>query len=124
LWRIACDYPRDREVQRQLGQTLFANGNLADARTAFESVLKIDPTDFGAWQFLASLYAGEGRRAEAERAHALYLQWRDDPVADPIAAKFYAAYPEWADERIRSHVHGRNSAGRPVLLGHRAVPDK
>jgi tetratricopeptide (TPR) repeat protein len=124
LEQIARVYPRDREVQRQLGQTLFALAQLPRARLAFESVLQIDPTDFSAWQFLASIYAGESRASDSKRANAMYLQWRDDPVADSISARFYQAHPEWAEERIRSHIHGRNSAGRPVLIGHQATPDK
>src|SRR5262245_56990953 len=122
--RIAAEYPRDREAQRQLGQTLFAQGVLAEASAAFEAVTQIDPTDFAAWQFLGPLYAGMGRRADAERANALYRQWRDDPVADSIAIAFFAAHPEWAGERIRAHSHGRHFAGRPVLIGKQATPDK
>ncbi len=74
LKQIACDYPRDREVQRQLAQTLYTLGSLAEARTGFEAVLAIDPTDFAAYQFLSPLYGSEGRKAEAERANGLYLQ--------------------------------------------------
>jgi len=122
--RIAAEYPRDREAQRQLGQTLFAQGVLAEASAAFEALTQIDPTDFAAWQFLGPLYAGMGRRADAERANALYRQWRDDPVTDSIAIAFFAAHPEWAGERIRAHSHGRHFAGRPVLIGKQATPDK
>jgi len=124
LRRLAGEYPRDREVQRQFGQTLFARGCLAEASAAFETVVKIDPTDFAAWQFLSALYSGAGRRSDAERAQSLYLQWRDDPVAGRIAANFFAIHPEWTDERIRAHTHGRHSAGRPVLIGQQATPDK
>jgi Flp pilus assembly protein TadD len=121
---IAAEYPRDREVQRQLAQTRYTLGDLAAARGGFEAILRIDPTDFAAYQFLAPLYLSEGRKAEAERAEKLYLQWRDDPRADAIAARFFAAHPEWADERIGSHVHEIRSSYRPILLGQRAVPDK
>lgn len=124
LRRLATVWPRDREVQRQLGQTLYSINALPEARQAFESILRLDPTDFLAWQFLAPLYAGENRQADADRAQRLYQQWRDDPVADAVAAKFYAAHPEWADERIRAHTHGNNSTARPVLIGQQAVPDK
>ncbi|MGH9839558.1 MAG: tetratricopeptide repeat protein [Blastocatellia bacterium] len=124
LKQIAGDYPRDREVQRQLAHTLWSLGRLAEARTALEAVLKIDPTDFAAYQFLAPLHLSERRKAEAERANALYLLWRDDPRADAIAARFYAAHPEWADERIGSHTHDQHSSRRPVLIGQHASPDK
>ena len=124
LEQLAQEYPRDREVQRQLAQTRYTLGRLVDARLGFEAILKIDPTDFGAYQFLSPLYLSEGRHAEADRANQLYLQWRDDPRADAIAAKFFAAHPEWADERIGAHIHGAGSAQRPILIGQRAVPDK
>ncbi len=124
LTPLARAYPRDREVQRQFAQTLYSLGRLTEARTGFEAVIGIDPTDFLAWQFLAPLYAGEGRSQEAERAQALYFQWRDDPRAESIAARFFAAHPQWADERIGSHTHDQHSARRPVLAGFHAAPEK
>lgn len=124
LAEIAEAYPRDREVQRQLAQTRYTQGRLVDARLGFETILKIDPTDFGAYQFLSPLYLSEGRKADADRANQLYLLWRDDPRADAIASKFFAAHPEWADERIGAHIHGVGSAQRAILVGQRAVPDR
>lgn len=121
---IAKQFPRDREVQRQLGQTLYALGQLEQAQTAFFSIVTLDPTDAGAWQFLAPLFAGLGWKTEADRAQASYLQWREDPRADGIAARFFAAHPEWADERIGAHVHSDRSALRPVLAGNFAAPEK
>lgn len=121
---IAEIFPRDREVQRQLGQTLYALGQLEHAKNAFSSIVALDPTDVGAWQFLAPLFAGLGRKTEAERAQALYLQWREDPRADGIAARFFAAHPEWADERIGAHVHSERSSPRAVLTGNFAAPEK
>src|SRR5581483_7509395 len=122
LARLAEGYPRDREVRRQLGQTLYSSGRLIEARTAFEALLGIDPTDAGAWQLLSPLYASEERKADAGRAHEKYLFWRDDPMAEGIAARFYAAHPQWADERIWSHTHGEKSPPRPTLTGQAAAP--
>jgi Flp pilus assembly protein TadD len=124
LKQIAAAYPRDREVQRRLAQTLYASGQLAPARTAFETILKLDPTDAGAYQFLAPLYLSAGLQAEAEFARTKYLLWRDDPRADVIAARFFAAHPEWADERIGSHIHDIRSAQRPILTERHATPDR
>ncbi|MGH9769586.1 MAG: tetratricopeptide repeat protein [Blastocatellia bacterium] len=124
LRQIVARYPRDREAQRSLGQTLLATGRVAEARVAFESVIAIDPTDFGAWQFLTSIYTSENRKAEAERAQSLYLQWREDPRAHDIALRFFAAHPQWADERIGAHAHGQHSARRPVVIGAQAAPDR
>ena len=124
LSRLAGEYPRDREVQRQLGQTFYTLGRFAEARVAFEAVIEIDPTDAGAYQYLAPIYASEGRKAEADRTRILYLEWRDDPLADGVAARFFASHPEWAEERIGTHTHNKGSARRAVLTGKFAAPDK
>jgi len=124
LAKIAGEYPRDREVARQWGQTLYALGRIAEARAAFEAVNAIDPTDAGAYQFLIPIYASEGRQADAARARGLYLLWRDDPLADNVAARFFTAHPQWADERVVSHTHGNDSSPRPVLTGVFAAPER
>ena len=122
--KLAQEYPRDREVARQLGQTLYALGRIAEARPAFETILAVDPTDFGAYQFLSPIYQSEGLTDKAQYARSRYLQWRDDPLADSIAARFFAAHPQWADERILLHTHVDNSARRPTLTGSMAAPVK
>jgi tetratricopeptide (TPR) repeat protein len=124
LARLATEYPRDREVLRQWGQTLYTLGRFAPARAAFEAILAIDPQDAGAYQLLIPIYLSEGRKDEAERARSLYLEWRDDPRADPIAARFFVAHPEWSDERIAAHSHSANATRRPVLTGASAAPEK
>jgi Flp pilus assembly protein TadD len=124
LARLAREYPRDREVRRQLGQTLYLLGRIGEARAAFEAVLSIDPNDAGAYQFLSPIYMSEGRQADAERAQQLYLLWRDDPLADSVAARFFAANPQWAEERVWSHAHGSGSPLRPTLTGSLAAPER
>ena len=121
---LAKEYPRDREVQRQLGQTLYSLGRLDEARTALETVVAIEPQDAGAYQLLAPIYLSQGLKPEADVARALYLQWREDPLANPIAARFFAAHPEWAEERVTSHTHGLDSAQRTTLTGALANPVK
>lgn len=122
LAAVARDFPRDRQVQRELGATLYALGRMDGATAAFEAVVGIDPTDFVAYQYLAPLYAGAARAADAERAGALYRQWRDDPLAARIGTRFFSQHPQWADERISSHTHDLNSTARPVVTGRRAAP--
>ncbi len=124
LAKLAQEYPRDREVARQLGQTLYALGRIAEARVAFEAIINVDPTDFGAYQFLSPIYQSEGQTEKADYARGRYLQWRDDPIASSIAARFFAAHPQWADERILAHTHDGDSPPRPVLTGSLAAPDK
>lgn len=124
LAKLAQEYPRDREVARLLGQTLYALGRIAEARNAFEAIIAVDPTDFGAYQFLSPIYQSEGQTEKADYARSLFLQWRDDPMASTIAARFFAAHPQWADERILAHTHDGDSPPRPVLSGLFASPDK
>jgi Flp pilus assembly protein TadD len=124
LSKVAAEYTRDREVWRQLGQTLYLLGDIGGARAAFEAIVRIDPNDAGAYQFLSPIYASEGRKDEAARAQTLYLLWRDDPLADAVAARFFAANPQWADERVWSHVHAGDSPLRPTLTGHLAAPER
>jgi Flp pilus assembly protein TadD len=124
LRKLALEYPRDREVARQLGQTLYVLGSIAEARLAFEAILTVDPTDFGAYQFLAPIYQSEGQTEKAEYVRSLFLQWRDDPLASSVATRFFAAHPQWADERVLSHVHDGDSALRPVLTGLLVAPER
>jgi Flp pilus assembly protein TadD/phosphoribosyl-ATP pyrophosphohydrolase len=124
LARVAQQYPRDREVARQLGQTLYTLGRIDEARVAFENIIAIDPTDAGTYQFLIPIYKSLGQTDRAEYARSRYLQWRDDPLADYIAARFFAANPQWADERILLHIHDVNSSNRPVLTRTMAAPVK
>lgn len=124
LAALAQEYPRDREVNRQLGQTLYALGRITEARNAFEAIIAVDPTDFGAYQFLSPIYQSDGQTEKADYARNLFLQWRDDPMASTIAARFFAAHPQWADERILAHTHDGDSPPRPVLSGLLAAPDK
>lgn len=122
LAKIAEEYPRDREVHRQLGQTVYGLGRIGDARQAFEAVRAIDPNDTGAYQFLAPIYFSEGRQADGERARALYLLWRDDPLADAVGTQFFLSQPQWADERVSHHAHGDDAPARPTLTGMLAAP--
>src|SRR6266566_815320 len=124
LLKLNLEYPRDREVARQLGQTLYVLGRIAEARHAFEAVLGGAPTDSGAYQFLSPIYQNEGQADKANYARFLYLQWRDDPLASTIAARFFAAHPQWADERVLAHTHDGDSPLRPVLSGFLAAPEK
>lgn len=124
LAKIAREFPRDREVHRQLGQTLYSLGRLKEALAAFQVIISVDPTDAAAYQFIAPIYASQGQHEEAKGIRALYLKWRDDPLANGIAMRFFAANPQWAEERVWSHPHGESSAPRPTLTGSRATPDR
>jgi len=119
---LAKLHPRDREVQRQLGHTLYSLGKLAEAQIPLEQVLNIDPDDAGAYQLLAAIYESQGEKDKSKKTHELYLQWRQDPMADKVASKFYANNPQWAEERINYHIHSIGVGHRPVLTKEKASP--
>lgn len=119
---LAKKYPRDREVQRQWGQTLYTLGRISEAKQAFEAIIAIDPTDADAYQFLAPIYTSLGRQKDADQAHSLYLQWRNDPLAENIATRFFTLNPQWAEVRIPYHIYSVRTPSRPILSGERAAP--
>lgn len=119
---LAKLHPRDREVQRGLGHTLYSLGRGAEAQVALEQVLNIDPDDAGAYQLLAAIYQEQGEKEKSKKANELYLQWRQEPMADVVASKFYANNPQWAEERINYHVHSIGVGNRAVLTGQKASP--
>jgi tetratricopeptide (TPR) repeat protein len=124
LQKLAKDFPNDREVQRQYGQTLYRLGKFDRARSAFLRVNIIDPTDAGAFQYLSPLFTQAGLSDEAKAANKNYLLWRDDPLSDVIANKFYTAHPEWSDVRIPGRIYSDNSPKRPTITGGNAAGER
>jgi len=41
-----------------------------------------------------------------------------------IALRFFAAHPQWADERIGACTHGGHSARRPIVVDAQAAPER
>jgi tetratricopeptide (TPR) repeat protein len=121
---LANKHPLDREIWRQYGQTVYALGRIEEAKKAFETIVSIDPTDANAWQFLSPIYTSEGESPAAEKAEQLYLLWRDDPLAETVATKFFQSNPNWTEVRIPFHIYSDNSPLRPTLTGDQASSDK
>jgi tetratricopeptide (TPR) repeat protein len=117
-------FPRDREVQRQFGQTLFAQGRIDEAKRAFLAIQAIDPTDAGAYRFLSPILASEGLQEEAQKMDEFYLLWRDDPLAEVVATRFFAANSNWAEVRVPFHVYSAQTPPRPTMTGARAAPER
>lgn len=124
LTKLADQYPNDREIQRQLGQTFYRIGKYDEARGAFQAVNRIDPTDAGAFQFLSPLFASAGMQSESQSAQKNYLLWRDDPQADGVANRFFTAHPEWADVRVPGKIYGEDSPHRAPLTGDKAAGER
>lgn len=119
---VASGYPRDREVLKQYGQTLYTTGQYSEALVVLEKALAIDPNDASIYKLLSPLYEGAGRHSEAIAANESYLQFKDDPWAENIASQFFVRHPEWREERGNVHVHGQAATKRPVLIGSNAAP--
>lgn len=115
LLQLAKDFPNDRELQRELGQSFYRIGKFDEAKRAFLEVNRVDPTNIVAFQFLTSLFAREGLLKESEIFQQKYLLWRDDPLADVVANRFYTAHPEWADARRPGKIYSKNSPSRPTF---------
>ena len=122
LDELAKFYPRDREIHRQLANTFYSLRDLSNSQLALEQILKIDPTDPASYQLLSTIYQHQGQIEKAQKAQELYLQWRQDPMADAKATKFFASHREWTEERINYHEHSSTAAPRPVLIGQQANP--
>ena len=57
-----------------LGNTAYAQGDLAESAAAFEQAIGLDPGSADAWNNLATALAAQGRRCEAARAVGRALQ--------------------------------------------------
>ena len=124
LTSLAKDHPRDREIWRQLGLTQYGMLKVGAAQKSFEMIVEIDPTDANAWQFLEPIYTSLGSAEKSETAKRKYLLWRDDPLAEIVAARFFNLNPNWGELRNPVHFYGVNSPLRPVAVGHSAAPEK
>jgi Tfp pilus assembly protein PilF len=71
---VEPDLPKNDDVSRvadaySRGNFCMQAGNDADAITAFEETVKIDPTFTEAWQNLAALYEKQGNEKKAIEAY-------------------------------------------------------
>lgn len=114
LAKMASEFPNDREIQRQLGQTLYLLGRFDEAKKAFLEINRIDPTDAETFRFLSPLFAREGSLTKSEKFQQKYLLWREDPLADAVANRFFTAHPEWADVRKPGKIYSEDSPQRKV----------
>lgn len=124
LTLLAKDHPRDREIWRQLGLTQYGMLKIGAAQKSFEMIVGIDPTDANAWQNLEPIYASLGNSEKSETAKRNYLLWRDDPLAETVAARFFNLNPNWGELRNPVHFYGVDSPLRPVAVGRYAASEK
>jgi len=77
----AARQPASAGVQQFLGQLLFANGDKAGARPAFEAAKRANPTLVAADLSLANLDAAEGKRDDARKRLSALVSAHPDNVA-------------------------------------------
>ncbi len=105
LRTVAAMYPRDRVVLNQLGRVLFLKRSYAEAVTALEGVLAVDPEDIQAHYNLMLCYRGLGDLEKAAREEKLFRRFKADESAQTITAKPRLLNPEDNNERQTIHDH-------------------
>ena len=105
LRRVQQQYPRDRVALNQLGRILFLERKYADAVTALQGVLAVDPEDVQAHYNLMLAYRGLGNVASAQREQKLFERFKADESSQAITAKPRMSSPEANNERQLIHDH-------------------
>jgi tetratricopeptide (TPR) repeat protein len=117
----AAQYPRDRVVLNQMGRVFFLQRKYAQASSAFQRTLSVDPEDVAAHYNLMLCYRGLGQNDVAEREQKLFLRFKADESSQALTAKPRLLNPEDNNERqqIHDHISTFNAGGsshpeRPV----------
>jgi len=105
LKRVQQQYPRDRVALNQLGRILFLERQYADAVTALQGVLAVDPEDVQAHYNLMLAYRGLGNVAGAQREQKLFERFKADESAQSITSKPRMSNAEANNERQLIHDH-------------------
>ncbi len=113
LRRAESIYPEDRVVLNDIGRILFLQRKYADAISALQKVIAIDPEDLMAHYNLMLSYKGSGRLEEAEAERHLYERFKADEDANLLLGAYLRENPE--QNRMRQLIHEQVSAPREVI---------
>ncbi|HUS06745.1 MAG TPA: tetratricopeptide repeat protein [Bryobacteraceae bacterium] len=102
---VAAKYPRDRVNLNQIGRILFLQKKYAEAVTALQRVLGVDPEDVQAHYTLMLCYRGLGDAEKAAREEKLFRRFKADESSQSITAKQRLLSPEDNNERQMIHDH-------------------
>jgi tetratricopeptide (TPR) repeat protein len=94
LEALGRKYPRDRQVWSQLASIYLLQWRDAEARSAYEHVVEIDPDDTEAHMKLAGLYWRFGLIEMAKREQDAYQARHTDTVAETMRRSYLRAHPE------------------------------
>ena len=91
LKQLGLDYPGERIVRMMLGQVSFNSGNLDEARTNFETAIKLDDSTPRAYNFLGNYYLLKGDYAKAREMYGNALRRKVKGTA-PFGPNYGLAY--------------------------------
>lgn len=105
LQKVATEYPRSRDVHRELGYCLYQKGDFEGALVEYEALQAIAPDDLSAHYNLSILYRIFGRDRDAGNEANYFADQKDDPAASTIALEYLRQNPDVAQESTLWHIH-------------------
>jgi tetratricopeptide (TPR) repeat protein len=105
LEAVVEQYPKSRDALRELGITFFQQTRYEEAMHVFQQLQKVDPDDLAAHYNLSILYRRMGKKADAEREQALFIDEKFDPGSPTYSLDYLQQHPEVVTESIPWHVH-------------------
>ena len=103
--RVAEQFPQSRDARRELGITYYQHNQEQEALKQFEALQTIDPDDLAAHYNLAILYRRMGRREDAAKQQAMFIDKKTDPGAPTYSLNYLREHPEISNESVPWHVH-------------------
>lgn len=117
LQKVETQFPRSRDVHRELGFSFYQQHKYSEARAEYEAVQSIDPDDLSAHYNLSILYRRLGLKKEASEQAALFADQKDDPTASTYALEYLRKHTEIASESVVWHVHDLDQKGSSIPVG-------
>lgn len=106
--RVLEDFPNDRAAWRNLGRTLYLNGQAREAVEAFDRVLSIDPEDRISHYFRMLSQRVLGRTDEAAGSEAAFSYYGIDESAQSLTRAYRDANPGVNLMAQAVHTHSLN----------------
>ncbi len=109
---VAEEFPYDRVVQLDLGNTYYLLGRYEEAIAPLLLVInQIDPEELGAHYNLMLAYRAMGETAKADIHESRYLRYREDEDIRQISGPYKRANPIANREAQDIHAHLLNPVG-------------
>jgi tetratricopeptide (TPR) repeat protein len=105
LQKVAMEFPRSRDVHRELGFDYYQQQRYELACAEYEALQSIDPDDLSAHYNLSILYRRLGLKDKAPKQASYFADQKDDPTASIYALQYLGQHPEVAQENLPLHIH-------------------